>query len=50
MTIGVPFDQCACELLGILVYLFDHPGLTLELVDRVLQLLVEDASVGNHDH
>ena len=47
---GHPGGQGGGELGGVGVDLLHHPGLVLELVDGVLQLLVEDLAVGQHHH
>ena len=46
---GRALGQRRGELLRVLVDLLDHAGLVLELVDRVLQLLIEHAPVGDDD-
>ena len=38
------------ELIGVVVDLHDHAASVLELVDRVLELAVEDHAIGDHDH
>lgn len=42
--------QRVSELLAVLVDLLDDALLVLELIDVVLQLLVEHAPIGDHDH
>ena len=47
---GHAVSQSLCQLLCVLVDLLNHPKFVLELEDRVLQLLIEHAPVGDDDY
>jgi len=38
------------KLAAVLVYLLDHAGFMLELIDGILQLLVKNLAVGDNDN
>jgi len=50
MMIGTPLSRASASCLEAGVDLLDDSLPVIELVNRVLQLVIEDQPVGNHDH